>query len=147
MKPLTFILLISITCLPAQKMDRLFWNGSDWRRLEKFADYDPELTYMMKIAYINGVLDGRLFYYLKAWTMEQAFADSLYAETVDYLTPRELVKVLDNFYADPINGYIPLPSAIIISNMFGERIPMNKIDDYIRHSKDWINRMILEKKQ
>ena len=79
--------------------------------------------------------------------MEQVFADSLYAETVDYLTPRELVKVLDNFYADPINGYIPLPSAIIISNMFGERIPMNKIDDYIRHSKDWINRMILEKKQ
>jgi len=71
MKPLTFILLISITCLPAQEMDRLFWNGSDWRRLEKFADYDPELTYMMKIAYINGVLDSRLFYYLKAWTMEQ----------------------------------------------------------------------------
>jgi hypothetical protein len=102
---------------------------------------------MMKIAYINGVLDSRLFYYLKAWTIEQVFADSLYAETVDYLTPRELVKVLDNFYADPINGYIPLPSAIIISNMFGERIPMNKIDDYIRHSKDWINRMILEKKQ
>ena len=95
-------------------MDRLFWNGSDWRRIEKTANYDPELTYMMKVGYVNGVLDGRLFYYLKAWTMEQAFADSLYAETVDYLSPRELVKVLDNFYADPINGYIPLPSAIII---------------------------------
>ena len=147
MKRLTFITLIFITYLPAQQMDRLFWNGSDWRRLEKLAQYDPELTYMMKTAYINGVLDGRLFYYLKAWTMEDAFADSLYAETVDYLTPRELVKVLDNFYADPINGYIPLPSAIIISNMFGERIPMNMIDDYIRHSKEWINRMILEKKQ
>ena len=119
MKRLTFISLIFIAYLPAQQMDRLFWNGSDWRRLEKLAEYDPELTYMMKIAYINGVLDSRLFYYLKAWTMEDAFADSLYAETVDYLTPRELVKVLDNFYADPINGYIPLPSAIIISNMFG----------------------------
>ncbi|RTZ95496.1 MAG: hypothetical protein DSY36_01935, partial [Candidatus Neomarinimicrobiota bacterium] len=77
MKLGTCILLIFITYLPAQQMDRLFWNGSDWRRLEKLADYDPELTYMMKTAYINGVLDGRLFYYLKAWIMEQAFADSL----------------------------------------------------------------------
>ena len=102
-------------------MDRLFWNGSDWRRVEKVANYDPELTYMMKVGYINGVLDGRLFYYLKAWTMEHTFADSLYAETVDYLSPRELVKVLDNFYADPINGYIPLPSAIIICNITIEK--------------------------
>ena len=31
--------------------------------------------------------------------------------------------------------------------MFGERIPMDKIDKYIRHSKDWINRMILENNQ
>ena len=114
MKRVIILLLIFITYSPAQQMDRLFWNGSDWRRLEKLADYDPELAHMMKIAYINGILDGRLFYYLKAWMMEQTFADSLYAETVDYLTPRELVKVLDNFYADPINGYIPLPSAIII---------------------------------
>ena len=147
MKRVILLLLIFITYSPAQQMDRLFWNGSDWRRLEKLADYDPELTYMMKIAYINVILDVRLFYYLKAWMMEQTFADSLYAETVDYLTPRELVKVLDNFYADPINGYIPLPSAIIISNMFGERIPMDTINEYIRHSKEWINRMILEQKQ
>ena len=147
MKRVTFLLLIFFTYSPAQQMDRLFWNGSDWRRLEKLADYDPELTYMMKVAYINGILDGRLFYYLKAWMMEQTFADSLYAETVDYLVPRELVKVLDNFYADPINGYIPLPSAIIISNMFGERIPMDTINEYIRHSKEWINRMILEQNQ
>ena len=45
MKRLTFILLIFITYLPAQQMDRLFWNGSDWRRLEKLAEYDPCLLY------------------------------------------------------------------------------------------------------
>lgn len=144
---LLIIIITVVIYVPAQQMDRLFWNGSDWRRIEKSANYDPELAYMMKVSYINGVLDGRLFYYLKAWTMEQTFADSLYAETVDYLSPRELVKVLDNFYADPINGYIPLPSAIIICNMFGERIPMDKIDEYIHHSKEWINRMILENNQ
>ena len=83
MKRVTLLLLIFITYSPAQQMDRLFWNGSDWRRLEKLADYDLELTYMMKIAYINGILDGRLFYYLKAWMMEQTIADRLYAETVD----------------------------------------------------------------
>ena len=98
MKRLLIIILILIIYTPAQQMDRLFWNGSDWKRTEKVANYDHELTYMMKVGYINGLLDGRLFYYLKAWTMEHAFADSLYAETVDYLSPRELVKVLDNFY-------------------------------------------------
>ena len=75
MKRLLIIILILIIYTPAQQMDRLFWNGGDWRRIEKTANYDPELTYMMKVGYINGVLDARLFYYLKAWTMEQAFAD------------------------------------------------------------------------
>ena len=64
MKRVTLILLIFITYLPAQQMDRLLWNGSDWRQLEKLADYDPELTYMMKIAYINGVLDLSLITHL-----------------------------------------------------------------------------------
>ena len=143
---ISIFIIFCITILNGQE-NRIFWDGREWNNIRKNSNYDDMLEHKIKSSYVNGVLDGRLFYYLKAWTMEQAFADSLYAETVDYLSPRELVKVLDNFYADPINGYIPLPSAIIICNMFGERIPMDKIDKYIRHSKDWINRMILENNQ
>ena len=57
MKRLLIIILILIIYTPAQQMDRLFWNGSDWKRIEKVANYDHELTYMMKVGYINGVLD------------------------------------------------------------------------------------------
>ena len=66
MNRLIIINFIFIIFSSAQQMDRLFWNGSDWRRIEKTANYDPDLSYMMKVGYINGVLDGRLFYYLKA---------------------------------------------------------------------------------
>ena len=97
----------------AQRDNRIFWDGSNWNRIATRLGAESESVYRIKAAHLNGLLDGRLYYYLKAWTMENTFADSLYAETVDYLSPRELVKVLDNFYADPINGYIPLPSAII----------------------------------
>ena len=49
MKRLLIIILILIIYTPAQQMDRLFWNGSDWKRIEKVANYDHELTYMMKV--------------------------------------------------------------------------------------------------
>ena len=57
MNRLLIIFLLFIIYSQAQQMDRLFWNGSDWRRVEKVANYDPELTYMIKVGYINGVLD------------------------------------------------------------------------------------------
>ena len=48
MNRLLIIFLLFIIYSQAQQMDRLFWNGSDWRRVEKVANYDPELTDMMK---------------------------------------------------------------------------------------------------
>ena len=42
MKRLLIIIIILIIYTPAQQMDRLFWNGGDWRRIEKTANYDPE---------------------------------------------------------------------------------------------------------
>ncbi len=145
MKKLMLILLILllILCVGTAQENRIFWDGGDWKRVASRADHNPELTYRIKAAYVNGALDGRLYYYLKTWAIKQAFADSLYSETVDYLTTRELVNSLDNFYADPLNSYIPVPSAIIVATMYAEQVSLEVIDQYIKQTKFWINELQL----
>ena len=70
-------------------------------------------------------------------------ADNVFGETVDYLSNRELIKNIDFFYQDRLNLYIPLPSAVIISNMYAERVPINIIDNYISDTRRWINDLTL----
>ena len=89
-------------------------------------------------------MDGRLYGYLKVWSEDRAIADKIFGETTDYLSTRELINSLDNFYNDPINSYIPVPSAIIIANMYAERIPVQLIEEYITFTRQWINELILD---
>ena len=138
------IILGAIVVLFGQNQNRLFWDGRDWERVEQLVDYNPELSYRVKAAYVNGVLDGRLFYYFKIWAEQSEFADSIFAETPDYLSTKELVKSLNSFYEEPLNVYVPLPSAIIIANMYGEQVPVMLIEDYIQQSKFWSNQLMLD---
>ena len=124
--------------------NKLFWDGLDWNRITKSVDYNNEQTFKIKMAYLNGVLDGRLNYYLKTWSSDKELADAVFNETVDYLTIRELIKNLDYFYQDPLNRYIPIPSAILISNMYAERVPVENIEAYIESTRRWINDLILD---
>ena len=112
------------------KENKLFWDGLDWNRITKSVDYNNEQTFKIKSAYLNGALDGRLNYYLKTWSSDKELADEVFNETVDYLTIRELIKNLDYFYQDPLNRYIPIPSAILIANMYAERVPVENIEIY-----------------
>ena len=57
---------------------------------------------------------------------------------------RETIKSLDYFYEDPLNRYIPVPSAIIIANLYGKRVPTKIIEKYIKDSRDWVNTLTLE---
>ena len=98
----------------------------------------------MKSAYLHGILDGRLYYYLKTWNNDKGLADEVFNETVDYLSIRELIKNIDNFYKDPLNRYIPVPSAVLIANMYAERIPVENIELYIKTTRRWINDLILD---
>ncbi len=136
--PILILILIGMP-LFGQQQNRLFWDGGDWKRVNQLAEGSQVMEYRIKAAYINGVLDGRLFYYLKTWSVEQSLADSIYAETIDYLSPRELVRSINNFYADPLMVYVPVASAMIIANMYGERIPLKIIDAYVQQTKFWIN--------
>lgn len=138
------IVVFIVQILSAQPDNRLFWDGSDWRRISSLADHAVEVEYRIKAAYVNGLLDGRLFYYLKSWPGHERFADSLYAEPMDYLSTSELVRVLDELYRDPLNSYIPVPSAVIIANMIGEQASQETINNYIRDSKEWINSLMLQ---
>ena len=135
------ILILSI-CLPQE--NRLFWDGREWNSIRKNVNFIDEIEYKMKSTYINGVLDGRLYGYLKTWSENAMLANEVFGEQVDYLTVRETVKSLNHFYEDPLNSYIPIPSAIVIANLYGKRVPINVIEKYIQNSRDWVNSLTLE---
>ena len=143
MKLILFISLIFYLSIAFCRENKLFWNGYDWNNIIKLTDYDNKNVYRIKSAYLNGLLDGRLNYYLKVWVKDEFLADNAFGETVDYLSNRELIKNIDFFYQDRLNLYIPLPSAVIISNMYAERVPIEIIDDYISETRRWINDLTL----
>ena len=69
-----------------EKQNKLLWDGTDWANVSERVDGNPEMTFRIKSAYLSGILDGRLYYYLKAWGEKQTFADSLYAVSYTHLT-------------------------------------------------------------
>ena len=81
---------------------------------------------------------------MKTWEKDQDIADDIFSETVDYLTIRELIKNIDYFYTDPLNNYIPIPSAIIIANMYAKRINLDDMHNYIKSTREWINSLTID---
>ena len=138
-----FLMISCILMLNAQE-NRIFWDGREWNNIRKNANYDNTLEYKIKSTYVNGVLDGRLYGYLKTWSKNATLANEVLGESVDYLSVREVIKNLNYFYEDPLNSYIPIPSAIIIANLYGQRVPLNIIEKYIQDSRDWVNSLVLE---
>ena len=140
------ILILSILTLYicAAQENRLFWDGREWNSIRKKANFIDETEYKIKSTYIHGVLDGRLYGYLRTWSKNALLANEVFGEQVDYLTVRETVKSLNHFYKDPLNSYIPIPSAIIIANLYGKRVPINVVEKYIQDSRDWVNSLALE---
>ena len=139
---LVIIILFNSWCFTQQ--NKLFWDGRDWNQILKKMDYNKDAAFKCKVAYINGVLDGRLYGYLKTWEKNNELADEVFSETVDYLTNYELIRNIDFFYQDPLNNYIPIPSAILIANLYAERLPIQYTEEYIEKTRSWINELMLE---
>ena len=140
-------LLVAFSYLTGQIMERqnkLLWDGTDWDNIQKQVNQDIEMTFRIKSSYLSGVLDGRLYYYLKAWGARQAFADSLYGDRVDYMTRRETIRQLDRFYENPMMDYVPVVSAVIIVHMQAEQVPKRIVDRYVDQTKRWINQLTLD---
>ena len=136
--------LIFLTVIIFCQDNRLFWDGRDWNRVAKNVGHDTEMETRVKRSYLHGVLDGRLYGYLKTWDENATLANDVFGENVDYLSVRELVKSLDHFYNEPLNSYIPIPSAVVISNLYAQRVPLNIIDDYIKESREWVNSLVID---
>ena len=139
-----FVLLELLFGQIIEKQNKLLWDGIDWKNVSIRTNGDSESTFRVKSAYLNGVLDGRLYYYLKSWGEKQAFADSIYGDRVDYMTPRETIRQLDRFYRDNLMNYVPVVSAIIIVHMQAEQVPKKVIDQYVEQTKFWINQLTLD---
>ena len=138
------LLIILVFNKSFSKNNKLFWDGRDWNRLKKLSEYNLETEFIIKKAYLEGALDGRLFSYLKTWEKDQDIAEDIFSETVDYLTIRELIKNIDYFYTDPLNNYIPIPSAIIIANMYAKRVNLDDMHNYIKSTREWINSLTID---
>ena len=139
-----FVLLELLFSQIIEKQNKLLWDGIDWKNVSIRTNGDSESTFRVKSAYLNGVLDGRLYYYLKSWGEKQAFADSIYGDRVDYMTPRETIRQLDRFYRDNLMNYVPVVSAIIIVHMQAEQVPRKVIDQYVEETKSRVNQLILD---
>ena len=144
MLKIIFIILISIFYFTDAQENRLFWDGREWNNIRKQVKYVDEMEHKIKSTYINGLLDGRLYGYLKTWSKNAMLANDVFGEQVDYLTVREVVNSLNHFYEDPLNSYIPIPSAIVIANLYGRRVPLDVIEKYIKDSRDWVNSLTIE---
>ena len=142
-KFIIIFIILYIATLFGQE-NRLFWDGQEWNDIRKTINYDDALEYKIKSTYINGVLDGRLYGYLKTWSKNAILANETFGESVDYLSVREVITSLNHFYEDPLNSYIPIPSAIVIANLYGQRVPIDIIEKYIKDSRDWVNSLVLE---
>ncbi len=126
-----------------EKQNKLLWDGTDWNNIERRVNGDNKSIYQIKSTYLTGLLDGRLYYYLKAWAENQNLADSLYSDKLDYLTNRETIRQLDRFYTDMLMSYVPVISAVIIVHMETEQVSKKTIDSYIDQTKFWINELTI----
>ena len=123
----------------AQRENRIFWDGSNWNRIATRLGAGSESVYRIKAAHLNGLLDGRLYYYLKAWEVEPLLAEDTYNDPLDLLRYKELIRALDNFYSDPKHNSIPVISAVIIENMRIGGISEKAIYRYIEETRFWVS--------
>ena len=135
-----FFLVHSIFC----QEEKFFWDGQNWNSLNN-NQLSNENLFLLKKTYINGLQDGRLYDYFKLWSVDSLIVKkNLKPELDDYLSSSELVRLIDDFYLDPINTYIPVISTILILNMRARGLPASEINKYINESKNWINSLTLE---
>jgi hypothetical protein len=123
----------------AQRENRIFWDGSNWNRISTKLGQGSESVYQIKASHLNGLLDGRLYYYLKAWEVEPLLAEGTYNDPLDLLRYKELITALDNFYSVPKHNSIPIISAVIIENMRIGGISERSIYRYIEETRFWVN--------
>jgi len=135
---LILIMLCLASWAPGQTT-RLFWNGYDWQQIDRFTEEYPEYRLPMKRAYVQGLLDGKLYYFLQAWPADSAGARVIFQDYLNRFTVDQLVRGTDMVYQDPANRYLPVLSALAITTLRASGFPDSTVAEYTQASRDWIN--------
>jgi hypothetical protein len=118
---------------------KLFWDGYNWQEMDHLTREYPEFELPMKRTYIRGLLNGKVYHYLQAWSVDAAMADTLFRDSLSRCTLDALIRGTDQFYQDPRNLYLPVITALIITSLRITDIPDSVIVEYTQHARDWIN--------
>ncbi len=81
-------IILIILCLAAwapSQTTRLLWNGYDWQRIDRLTAEYPEYRQPLKRAYVQGMLDAKLYYFLQAWAVDTADAGAIFQDYLNRL--------------------------------------------------------------
>ncbi len=120
---------------------KLFWDGYDWQRVDRLTEEYPEYRLPMKRAYVRGLLDGKLYYYLQAAAIDSFPAEAVFRDYLNRFSIDELVRGTDQFYQDPANLYLPVVNALAITSLRAMGIPDSVVTGYDRATRNWINHL------
>lgn len=142
MKQLSYGLIFFVLFINGNAQEnKVFWDGYDWISVTKVTREYPEYAVWIKSAYLSGLLDGKLFYELKAVSIDSRVADSTFKDLIQPAPSRELIEGLDEFYRDETRKYVPIPSAFIATRLLQLNYSGKEVEQFIRDSKKWINEL------
>lgn len=133
------MVMLCISSVSAQQ--KLFWDGYDWQRIDRITAEYPEYRMPIKLAYLDGMLNTKLYYYLITYAADAKVADTVFADFLNHVSPEELVHGTDQFYKDPTNLYLPVISALFVTSITAAGLPDSVIAGYKRDSRQWINNL------
>jgi hypothetical protein len=131
-----------LSTLTAQQ-GKLFWDGHNWRDVDRLTQEYPEFRLPIKRAYVRGLLNDKLYHYLQAWSADTVMADTLFRDYLGRFAIDQLIRGTDQFYQDPANLYLPVISALVITSLGAMGFPDSVVSDYAQASRDWINELTM----
>lgn len=138
---LLFVMLVALSFSTLAQDKKYFWDGADWNKIDRITREYPEYNYWIKSAYLSGLLDGKFYYQLRVRETISVAVDTLFDDLIEAGDLRPMIAGLDAFYRDPAHRYIPIPNALIATNLIQAGQPQEVIESYIKESKTWINRL------
>ena len=129
--------ILSMSMLFAQ--DGLFADGYDWQRISRITQEYPEYNRPLKLQYLQGILDSRLYFYLQARADNLESANNVYLDYLGQLSPDEIARGLDEFYRDPSVLYLPIISSMNIVSLRAAGLPDSLVVNYTEASMRWYN--------
>jgi hypothetical protein len=135
-------IILAVLCLAAwapSQTTRLLWNGYDWQRIDRLTAEYPEYRQPLKKAYVQGLLDAKLYYFLQGWAVDTADAGVIFRDYLNRFTVDELVRGADMVYQDPANLYLPVISALSIATVRSTGLSDSVVAEYTQACRDWIS--------